>query len=128
MIKQFTTYLGYGFLFCVLFGAGFYFGYKTSDSKNIGDFRATKTDIQAIAQTSESVTKNTPEVKEVDGLVFMTPGKKPECPETHKIKGKYDKSTGYFYAPSNKSYEKVVPLICFANEDVAVSKGFLKKY
>ncbi len=128
MTKQFTTYLGYTFLFCVLFGAGFYFGFKTSDGRYLNDLKASKTDIQEIAKEVENTPKNGPNVKEVDGLVFMLPGKKPDCPETHKIKGKYDKTTGYFYAPPNKSYEKVVPLICFANEDVAVSKGFLKKF
>jgi hypothetical protein len=129
MIKTITTYFGYAFLFCLLFGAGFYFGFKVADGRTNHDITATKAEIQALASSETGKSDQPkPTVKEIEGVFFILPGQKPECPETHLIKGKYDKTTGYFYAKSNKSYDKVVPLLCFANEEVAVSKGFLKKF
>lgn len=126
MFNQILKYLGFALVFCLLFGAGFYFGFKTSQAQN-SNLTATKNDIKAIAETSNKAENIT--VKEVDGVYFITPGNKPECPESYKIKAKYNTSnTGIFYTNDNKNFEKVIPQLCFATEDFAKSKGFLKKY
>jgi hypothetical protein len=126
MFNQVLKYLGFTLVFCLLFGAGFYFGFKTSLAQN-SSLTATKNDIKAIAETANKAENITS--KEVDGVYFITPGNKPECPEPYKIKGKYNTSnTGIFYTTDNKNFEKVIPQLCFTTEDFAKSKGFLKKF
>jgi hypothetical protein len=127
MLNQILKYFGFTLVFCLLFGAGFYFGFKTSQAQST-NLKATKSDIKAIAESANSK-QDTIIAKEVDGVHWILPGQKPECPETHKIKAKYNTSNnGVFYTKENKSYDKVTPQLCFATEDFAVSKGFLKKY
>lgn len=131
MTKQFFTYLGYFSILCLLFGAGFYFGFKIGESK----FENERISLQEKIQTKnesdfEQASKITSPIstKEVDFVHFVKAGEQPICPETHMIKAKYDKTIGYFYGQNHKSYDKVVPSLCFVTEEVAKSKGFLKKY
>jgi hypothetical protein len=130
MSQSLLRYFGWSLLFMLLFGGGFYFGYKTSSAqtneKSFSLLEAQaqgKADAVALTQQSSAVTP-----KEVDGVQWIIPGQKPECDTNHTIKGKFDKNTNYFYAPGHKSWEKVIPQICFATEDFAQSKGFLKKF
>jgi hypothetical protein len=127
MTNHLLRYFGFFFVFCLLFGAGFYFGFKTSQSQT-SNLTATKSDIKAMAESS---TSNTEKIiaKEVEGVFWLVPGQKPDCPETHKLKAKYNNSnSGIFYSPENKNYAKVTPQLCFATEEFAKSSGFLKKY
>jgi hypothetical protein len=129
MQQQILKYLGYTAIFVLLFGGGFYFGFKTSDAQKSG-LTATKADIAAIANSTNTPTSKTlSEVaKEVDGVFFIQPGSKPECPETHPLKAKYVNGSGIFYNTDNKNYKKITPELCFATEDFAKTKGFIKKY
>jgi hypothetical protein len=127
MTNHLLRYFGFFFVFCLLFGAGFYFGFKTSQAQN-STFTATKSDIKAMAETSAS-SQDKVITKEVEGVFWILPGQKPDCPETHKMKAKFSNSnSGVFYSPDNKNYAKVVPQLCFATEDFAKNKGFVKKF
>jgi hypothetical protein len=127
MTNNLLRYFGFFFVFCVLFGAGFYFGFKTSQAQS-NNLTATKSDIKALAE-STTASQDKIVAKEVDGVFWIIPGQKPECPETHKLKAKYNNSSsGVFYSPENKNYAKVTAQLCFATEDFAKSKGFVKKY
>lgn len=127
MTNQILKYFGFFFVFCILFGSGFYFGYKTSQAQST-DLTATKSDIKALAD-STSIGQEKIVAKEVEGVFWIIPGQKPDCPETHKLKAKFaSTNSGIFYSPDNKSYAKVVPQLCFATEEFAKNKGFLKKY
>ncbi|MBC7472000.1 MAG: hypothetical protein H7196_01915 [candidate division SR1 bacterium] len=127
MTNQILKYFGFFFVFCILFGSGFYFGFKTSQSQ-VTNLTATKSDIKALADSSLS-SQDKIVTKEVEGVFWITPGQKPDCPETHKIKAKFNNTnSGIFYSPDNKNYAKVTPQLCFATEEFARNKGFLKKY
>jgi hypothetical protein len=127
MINHLLKYFGFFFVFCLLFGSGFYFGFKTSQAQST-NLTATKSDIKALVDTNLT---NQEKViaKEVDGVFWILPGQKPDCPDTHKLKAKFNTSnSGIFYSPDNKNYGKVTPQLCFATEDFAKKNGFLKKY
>lgn len=126
MFNQLLKYFGFTLVFCLLFGAGFYFGYKTSQAQS-SDLTISRNELKSLA---ESNIKNENIVtKEVEGVYFIIPGEKPQCPESHKIKAKFNTSSlGIFYTTENKNYEKVIPQICFATEDFAKRSGFLKKF
>jgi hypothetical protein len=128
MKNQLLKYFGFVFVFSLLFGAGFYFGFKTSQAQTNSNFTATKSDIKALADSASQPKENII-AKEVDGVHWIMPGEKPECPDTHKIKAKFSSgNSGVFYSPENKNYAKVSPQLCFATEDFAKAKGFLKKF
>ena len=126
MINQILKYFGFTLFFCVLFGAGFYFGFKTSQAQQ-STLTATKYDIKALAdsnQKQENIVS-----KEVEGVYWILPSQDPVCPETHKIKAKFSTSNnGVYYSPENKSYTKVQPQLCLATEDFAKKNGFIKKF
>jgi hypothetical protein len=127
MKNQLLKYFGFVFVFSLLFGAGFYFGFKTSQAQTNYNFTATKSDIKALADSSSQ--KVNIISKEIEGVFWIMPGEKPECPETHKIKAKFSTAnSGVFYSPENKNYAKVTPQLCFTTEDFAKAKGFLKKF
>jgi hypothetical protein len=44
------------------------------------------------------------------------------CPDGFPIKG--NASSGIFHAPSDHSYQRTIPEICFASEDSAIANGF----
>ncbi len=114
-------YLGISLLVCVVFGAGFYFGYKNSESKSI---------IVASVNTDRGKIVEPLKAREVDGVFWIQPGKEPACPENAPIKGKFGTDgLNQYYLPENKNYNKIKTSICFATEEFARDKaGFIKKF
>jgi hypothetical protein len=60
-------------------------------------------------------------VEHGEGFVRLA-GALRECPEGFPIKG--NASSGIFHAPTDHAYQRTIPQICFASEDIAIANGF----
>jgi hypothetical protein len=123
------NYFGYGFLVILLFLGGFYFGYKNRDSQINKDSSE-----QIIIQTPDLSSSNSKEensilAKNPDGVFWIKAGQEPICPKEFPIKGRYKDNSQIFYTPESKTYNRVKPDLCFANEDFALKvAGFIKQF
>ena len=127
--KEMLNYLGMIFLGVLLFVGGFYFGYKYNAGKTVSTTSGIVAGVEDIKKSADSVTNVQVQAKEVEGLLWIKAGEEPICPNTHPIKGKVDGTIGYYYNKTNKSYDRVKPIVCFATEEYAEkSAGFVKKF
>jgi hypothetical protein len=127
-LAQLNQILANVFVVVISLGSGYYFGYKTSQSSTVNvdsakSIRISSTSSQISSQSINIVTK------EVVGVQWIKPNQEPRCDKDHKIKGKFNSQANYYYTPTYKTYDKLNPEICFANEEFAKdSAGFIKKY
>jgi hypothetical protein len=128
------NYLGYFLLAVVLFGAGFYFGYKNATASIQANSDSTTKAVENVAKTivdssQTSSSTNTSSVKPTTGVYWIKSGQQPVCPQEYSIKGKFDSPASFYYMKDNKQYDRVKADICFASEEVARDvAGFIRKY
>lgn len=103
----------------VIFLLGFWTAKRIYEKKD--NHSNKKTEISQVSSSQNMV------AKEVDGVFWIKAGESAVCPETHKIKAKFNQGVGFFYTPENKSYNRVKPEFCLATEEYAKNAGFLKK-
>ncbi len=126
MNNKWLNYLGLIMLAGLLFGFGFYFGFKSSSANNNGKISGLSKELNSSSGTK--ITENV-KVKEVEGLFWIKPNESPVCPSDYPIKGVFKTDSNYYYTKESKMYDRVKPDICFANEEIAKNNaGFLKKF
>lgn len=132
LLKSFLPVL---ILIISTFGLGFYLGTKYVAYKKAED--STDQIIQqALENVNSSSSSSSSPVNAINlattsnpDIFWIKTGTKPECPQTHPVKGKFDSNANVFYLPDNKSYNRVRPDICFASKEFAeIQAGFLVKY
>jgi hypothetical protein len=111
------------FLVSIIFGLGFYLGYKNSQSQIKSNPTVTLfTNTSSLSSSLESYVKDS-------NVFWIKPGEIPACPQTHLVKGRVDNNANIYYTIDSKSYNRVVPDLCFSTEEFARDvSGFIKKY
>ncbi len=126
--NEILNYIGIFCLFSVFFVSGFYFGYKSSSSKQSG-ITATTDEIRAIADKVDNQEVTKVNVLDTPGVFWIKVGEPPICPQTHPIKGKFDSSVNIYYLQDHQSYDNVKAHICFVDENTAKEQaGFIRRY
>ena len=113
----------------VLFGFGFYFGYKKAEVDASGGVSG----IENIAKQVEAdISDNNGEAidfKEIEAVYWIPVGSEPNCPVNYPIKAKLGSEVNVFYTKENKFYDRVKPSLCFANAAYArETAGFIQKF
>jgi hypothetical protein len=125
--NKYTNYISMFLLAVIVGGCGFYFGFKiksNQDSDKIFALQQEQTKLKLQSETNEKIV-----IKEVEAVHWIKINKDPICPPTHPIKGVFKTDKSLVYLPSNKSYAKINPDVCFVNEDYATQNaGFIKKF
>jgi hypothetical protein len=121
--KKWLNYLGILLLVVLVFGIGFYYGFRYREANSQeADF----SDVQGAAESIEHIEVK---AKEVDGVYWIKAGQDPNCPADHPIKGKFDSGVCFFYNKDNQFYNRVKAHVCFATEEFAEEEvGCIKKY
>ena len=119
--------LGYLCTILIIFGLGFYFGFRVGGTNNLSQ---TKTEYSNSNMSSSNSATVKIESKEVPGVFFFKINSADHvCPIDYKVKGTFGTDTGNYYLENNKNYARIKPDICFASEEFARdSAGFIKKY
>ncbi len=82
-----------------------------------------------LAETDLVSSEELKSLKSPEAVVWIKVGDEPTCPQTHRIKGKFDNTVNVYYTLDNKSYNRVIPHICFSSEEFARdTAGFIKKF
>ena len=119
--------LAISFVVLIAGGSGYYFGYKTTFAQLNKEFQTKLVDKEKEQKSQEPQVQLV--IKEVVGVQWIVPNQQPICDKDHTIKGKFGSNINNFYTKSQKNYDKIVPEICFANEEFAKDKaGFIKKF
>jgi len=109
-------YVVLAFLLVIAFGFGFWFGTKQQKVTS------------AVAQKTQTIEQKTMFALPVPGVEWIKAGADNICPADHPVKAKLDGTTGFYYLPDNKSYDRVKPAFCFVTEEYAKdTAGFIKK-
>lgn len=128
------NYLGYFLLAVILFGAGFYFGYKNATANVVAKSDSTTKAVDNVAKaitesTQPSSGSNSSPIKPTTGVFWIKAGQQPVCSNEYPIKGKFDAPASFYYTKESKTYDRVKPDICFATEEVARDvAGFIRKF
>ena len=127
------NYLGYLLTAFVLFGAGFYFGFKNASvvasTKSDSTNEAVKNIAGAIASSVNRSSNSSASINTISGVFWIKSGQTPICASDYSVKGKFDAPASFYYTKESKTYDRVKPDICFASEEIARDvAGFIRKY
>lgn len=132
-INEWLHTLGYILLGLLIFVGGFYFGGKSTENRLAKDYESRyeiSTFAQEINSTGAELQTTTESLAlEIPGVHWIRVGEAPICPESHPLKGKFDKNVNIYYLPDYPQYDKVKAQICLSDEQFATqSAGFIRKY
>lgn len=116
----------------VIFVGGFYFGGKSAHA-TIAKEQAQDDAIAGLAQEAISIenenSDNLVQGLSVPGVFWIKVGEPPVCPDSHPLKGKFDKNVNVYYRQDYPQFDRVKPHICLASEEFASQQaGFIRKY